>query len=574
MADETEKSKATSARRILADSANAKHRFGFQGEHGSPLTQAGDNTAPKLSDLWFIEFKTVSGLAFDKGVTVDISALAKSVSNISLATSAMPIDQYGKRIYVPTRMDFPEVTLQMYDTVDGKMFDFSREIYSKFFKNQDAKVTSANAEEVLTSSNMHGRKIPDEKHNYYHQHFEKITIYHFFGNLESYSDLQKNVGGLPKSAGTGSIQKIELINPLVTSLSFSSSDYSITELRTVDMAVQPENIRIEKTTNVNFPKWMTLGIGYLMDELVALKQPGTYVYPGDGKSIADDYDTVNDFKDFSGERESDPRNQDPFKDKWKTQNDYDKAGTSEKTNPGYMTEDLEMKKIDYEKRDRQSAQDDRRKLKELANLYNIAAFGEQGNPHADQTIEQLTKELKDNIGVINAARLKKFNTDGGESTFDEGWDFSKNDDKIPTIPGFGDLGNSNPPIQGPLPSYTSQQFGSSMINELVSSFFNNRSFNINNINNSLFGPGGLKNVMKGIAINGITSAITGRKVDGSKITDSIITNRTSTKKTSAVIVTQLPDIVENVYKRGSATSYSPGVSKTFRERQAIKDKFK
>ena len=564
MADETEKSKATSARRILADSANAKHRFGFQGEHGSPLTQAGDNTAPKLSDLWFIEFKTVSGLAFDKGVTVDISALAKSVSNISLATSAMPIDQYGKRIYVPTRMDFPEVTLQMYDTVDGKMFDFSREIYSKFFKNQDAKVTSANAEEVLTSSNMHGRKIPDEKHNYYHQHFEKITIYHFFGNLEP----SINSGD---TVGTGSIQKIELINPLVTSLSFSSSDYSITELRTVDMAVQPENIRIEKTTNVNFPKWMTLGIGYLMDELVALKQPGTYVYPGDGKSIADDYDTVNDFKDFSGERESDPRNQDPFKDKWKTQNDYDKAGTSEKTNPGYMTEDLEMKKIDYEKRERQSAQDDRRKLKELANLYNIAAFGEQGNPHADQTIEQLTKELKDNIGVINAARLKKFNTDGGESTFDEGWDFSKNDDKIPTIPGFGDLGNSNPPIQGPLPSYTSQQFGSSMINELVSSFFNNRSFNINN---SLFGPGGLKNVMKGIAINGITSAITGRKVDGSKITDSIITNRTSTKKTSAVIVTQLPDIVENVYKRGSATSYSPGVSKTFRERQAIKDKFK
>ena len=66
-------------------------------------------------------------------------------------------------------MDFPEVTLQMYDTVDGKMFDFSREIYSKFFKNQDAKVTSANAEEVLTSSNMHGRKIPDEKHNYYLQ---------------------------------------------------------------------------------------------------------------------------------------------------------------------------------------------------------------------------------------------------------------------------------------------------------------------------------------------------------------------------------------------------------------------
>jgi hypothetical protein len=374
--------------------------------------------------------------------------------------------------------------------------------------------------------------------------------------------------------GTGSIQKIELINPLVTSLSFSSSDYSITELRTVDMAVQPENIRIEKTTNVNFPKWMTLGMGYLMHELTALKQPSTYTYPGDIQTRLDGYDTVNDFEDFSDERASDPRNQDPFKDKWKTQNDYDKEGTSEKTNSGHMTEDLEMKKIDYEKRDRQNAQDDRRKLKELANLYNIAAFGEQGNPHTDQTIEVLTKELKDNIGVIDAARLKKFNTDGGESTFDEGWDFSKNDDKIPTISGFGDLGNSNPPIQGPLPSYTSQQFGSSMINELVSSFFGNRSFNINNTNNSLFGPDGLKNALKGIAINGITSAITGRKVDGSKITDGIITNRTSTKNKSAVIVTPLPDIVETVYKRGSAAPFSPGVSKTFIELQAIKAKFK
>jgi hypothetical protein len=559
-------SKANSSRRILADSANAKHRFGFAGEPGSPLTQTGIGSAPKLSDLWFIEFKTVSGLAFEKGITVDISALAKSVSHISLQTSTMPVDQSGKRVHVPTRMDFPEVTLQMYDTVDGKMFDFSREIYSKFFKNQSAKVTSANAEEVLTSSNMHGRKIPDEKHNYYHQHFEKITIYHFFGNLEKAEakDLMSSI------KGTGSIQKIELINPLVTSLSFSSSDYSITELRTVDMAVQPENIRIEKTTNVNFPKWMTLGMGYLMDELVALKQPGISAYPGDKDSLwmnsQDDYDTVNDFKEFSKE---DPRNQDPFKDKWKTQNDYDKwSPSSGKTNPGHMTEDHEMKKIDYEKRDRQNAQDDRRKLKELANLYNIAAFGEQGNPHTDQTIEVLTKELKDNIGVIDAARLKKFNTDGGESTFDEGWDFSKNDDKIPTISGFGDLGNSNPPIQGPLPSYTSQQFGSSMINELVSSFFNNRSFNINNTNNSLFGPDGLKNALKGIAINGITSAITGRKVDGSKITDGIITNRTSTKNKSAVIVTPLPDIVETVYKRGSAAPYSPGVS------QAIKDKFK
>ena len=49
------KSAKDTARRVLADSANAKHRFGFAGEHGSPITES----TPKLSDLYFIEFKAV-----------------------------------------------------------------------------------------------------------------------------------------------------------------------------------------------------------------------------------------------------------------------------------------------------------------------------------------------------------------------------------------------------------------------------------------------------------------------------------------------------------------------------------
>jgi hypothetical protein len=287
---EDRKSAKKSATRILADSSNAKHRFGFAGERGSPIT-----SAPKLSDLWFIEFKTVSGLAYDTGVTVDISALAKSVSHISLMTSTQPIDQYGKRIYVPTRVDFPEVTIQMYDTIDGKMFDVAQDIYSKFFKNQDAEVTTGNAEEVLTSSSMYGRKIPDSKHNYYHQHFEKITIYHFFGEL---ADAGRSDQGLPpsllsKNIGNGTIQKIELINPLVTSLSFSSSDYSISELRTVDMALQPENIRIEKAYQVNFPEWMSEGTDYILDELVSFKKSSTSLYPSEpGSTVPSTSDPI------------------------------------------------------------------------------------------------------------------------------------------------------------------------------------------------------------------------------------------------------------------------------------------
>ena len=77
------KSAKNTWKRVLADSANAKHRFGFAGEFGSAI-----KSAPKLSDLWFIEFKPVSG-----GRTSDtsrISALAKSVSPITIATSTMP----------------------------------------------------------------------------------------------------------------------------------------------------------------------------------------------------------------------------------------------------------------------------------------------------------------------------------------------------------------------------------------------------------------------------------------------------------------------------------------------------
>ena len=83
-------------------------------------------------------------------------------------------------------------------------------------------------------------------HEYYHQHFEKITIYHFFGNLESTSWIMSvrptkfNLG----NSGAGTLQKIELINPLVTGITFSGSDYSVTELRTTDLSIQPENIII------------------------------------------------------------------------------------------------------------------------------------------------------------------------------------------------------------------------------------------------------------------------------------------------------------------------------------------
>ena len=495
MAEDRKSAKKT-ARRVLADSSNAKHRFGFAGAPGTPIT-----TAPKLSDLWFIEYKTVSGKT---GVTLDVSGLAKSISHISLMAASQPIDQYGKRIYVPTRVDFPEVTIQMHDTVDGKMFKMAEDIYSKFFKNNDAKFTAANAEEVLTSSNMYGRKIPDSKHSYYHQSFEKITVYHFFGNLE------RGGPAAPAHAGTGKIQKIELINPLVTSLTFSPSDYSISELRTVDMSVQPENIIISNSSAANFPAWMTLGMDYMMSELTSINKPIPDIYP-----------------DHFGDTGYGPNTVDG-RFKKKSQDDRD---------------------MDSEGRD---VKDEVRKINELMRLYNKTSK----NPDSEN-IDELTKELKDNIGIIDIARKNRYMKSTPPSV-DDNQRFASPYSATyenPDIPGFGDLGDSNPAVDA-LPSYSYSDFGSSMINELVSSFFGNRSFNINNTNNSLFGS--LSNLIS-------TSS---RVISGSKISDGIKTSRTSSTPKSAVIIERLPDIVENVYKRGSEAQYSPGVS------PAIRDKFK
>jgi hypothetical protein len=529
MADERQNVKK--GKRILADSSNAKWRFGYHGAPGTPI-----KSSPKLSDLWFIEYKTVSG---NKGTTLDISGLAKSVSHISVMTSTMPVDQYGKRIYVPTRVDFPEVTISMYDTVDGRMFRMAEDIYSKFFKNQDAKFTSANAEEVLTSSHMHGRKIPDDKHNYYHQHFEKITVYHFFGNLD-----KAGPGNRSANAGAGTIQKIDLINPLVTNFTFSSSDYSISELRTVDMSIQPENIIISNEAEANFPDWMTLGMDYMLRELTSTNKHIPEIYP------------------------------DPFEYEYGAgfkANLFKK--TSSKDRGPDIIEDFEEDRINkksQEERDLtnegRDAKEEVRKLNNLMKLWNIA----NENPDSEN-IEELTKELKDSIGAIDIARRNRYMKSTPPSV-DDNQIFATPYEATyenPDVAGFGDrFGNSNPAVDS-LPSYSQLDLGSSMINELVSSFFGKRSFSVSNVNNSLFGPGGLKNVLRDVAINGLLEGISGRTVDGSKITDSVNTSRSSnSKSTSAIIVERLPDIVETVYKRGTNTPYSPGVS------QVIKDKFK
>jgi hypothetical protein len=481
----TRKSANDNARRVLSDSANAKHRFGFAGEFGSPI-----KSAPKLSDLWFIEFKTVSG-----GRTYDtsrISALAKAVSPISINTATMPIDAYGKRIYIPTRVDFPEVGITMYDTVDGKMFDMAASIYDKFFKNQDAEVTGENAEQVLTDSHAYGRKIPDGKHEYYHQHFEKITIYHFFGNLA-----QQGPGNRSANAGAGSVQKIELINPLVTNITFSPSDYSSTDLRTMDFSCQPENIIIGSPDSVLFPDWMTLGMDYMLDELSPRgSHKSAALYPD---KFADG--PRNEYSRFKKKSRADGT------EEW-----VDAQGNKRTNVFGDDEHKREQSEslIDPLRIENQKDKDTNRKLRELMTLYNatISHPGEAANNEA------LAEALKRNIGVIDAARANRFSKESSKTYIDEGNPFETPYSTTytnPDIPTFGGIGDSNPP-KNQYPQYTTD-LGTSMIQELIGSFFGKRKFDVGNITGAIVnkiigndGKSGTKNILGSVLTDGMISS--------------------------------------------------------------------
>ena len=489
------KSGEDTPRRVLADSKNAKYRFGFAGDRGSPILKA-----PKLSDLWYIEFNTVTD-KFTRD-TQGISALAKAVGGISITTSTMPIDQYGKRVYVPTRVDFPEVNITMYDTVDGTMFGVAESIYSKFFKNQVmGKVSGANAEAVLTSSHRHGRKVPDASHEYYHQHFEKITVYHFFGNLDS-PMLGAPPTSLPRNAGHGKIQKIELINPLVTNISFSPSDYSATELRTVDFAIQPENIIIEQVAeDVAFPHWMTQGMDYMQEKLspqLVRKEGDIYGQRNPNSVTFGDGEHERKLK-YSGMKEED------------------------------IQKEVEKEKL---RKDDQAYKDTNRKLSDLMKLYNaqITNPNEQGN-------EALEGYLKENMDVIDAARAERFYTGNIKNYTDEGNQFPTPYEATytnPDIPTFGGIGDSNPP-KTLFPSYNTD-VGNALVQELIGSFFGRRKFDSSNVTEAF------KNKMIEATGFPMNMAIDGRRVlDGAK--GSAQGAYVTTTKANQSVVTNQPPVV-------------------------------
>ena len=182
---------------IVRDSSGAAKKYGFSSSHGTALS-----SAPKLSDQWFLEFKTTDGKNAE-----EYSAYAKSVSPITIQTTTQPVDKYGRRIYIPTRVDFPEVTVSLYDKVDGSTMNFVNELYARHFKNSSMNVDTGLAEE-LKSNVSHGRKIVETDDVF--KSFSYVTVYHWFGDQK----------------GKGHSQRIVLVNPLITSITFSNNDYA------------------------------------------------------------------------------------------------------------------------------------------------------------------------------------------------------------------------------------------------------------------------------------------------------------------------------------------------------------
>lgn len=218
---------------FFVGSGNALHRFGLIGDpvNSTPLP------TPKMTDMWYLELYTNDG-----NQTNIYSRNVKTVSDVQIDITNTSIDQYGKRIYVPQRVDFSPITVMLYDTVDGKIFDLVSSVYEYGFKNNTVKSLEIN--DAIRNKSNYGLKNKDNSPQPQNHYFTQINIYHF-GSI--YKDSIKH--------------RIAISNPLITSMSFSNHDYSTSEVRTVTITLQPENIMIDSRAIPSaLPDWISAGV--------------------------------------------------------------------------------------------------------------------------------------------------------------------------------------------------------------------------------------------------------------------------------------------------------------------------
>lgn len=182
-------------------------------------------------------------------------------------------------------------------------------------------------------------------------------------------------------------------------------------------------------------------------------------------------------------------------------------------------------------------------------LYNatISHPGEAANNEA------LAEALKRNIGVIDAARANRFskNSIHPKNQFATPYVATY---KNPDIPGFGGIGDSNPP-KNMFPQY-STDIGDSLVQELIGSFFGKRKFDVSNIKQAF--------TNKMIEATGFPMNMA---IDGRRIIDGAKGSAQGAYQTTEKALKPTKQETTPVFKTNS-TDYPLGVS------QVIKDKFK
>lgn len=204
-------------------SSNAMYKFGL--DSSGPTT-----SIPKMTDLWYAKIFDVNG----QNLKVRHKNV-KSVSDIDIQMLTETVNQYGKRIHVPTRVDFPSVTITFYDTMDGAIFKMAREVYEYQFGNN--RLNPESKFQMADPSGLSGRTSGPSNSQAWH-YFTKIELWHM------------------KSGGT--YDRIVIANPIVTSISFSDSNYQTSDVKTITMTMDPENIILrENDTDSAMPEWIT-----------------------------------------------------------------------------------------------------------------------------------------------------------------------------------------------------------------------------------------------------------------------------------------------------------------------------
>ena len=428
---------------VVQDNKNAKNRFGFGGV--GPIT-----LAPKTGDMFYLEFHDSEPI--DGNKKLPFNQFAKGVSGVSVATTTIPIDRYGKRVYIPTRMDYPEVQISMYDIVNGKMFDFAQGLYEQFFRNGTMKTDSANIEQSINANpdEVQGRQFSN-KGKSFHNSLEKVVIFHFFGNIDGTTDQGdprnesqnvKNDRTVPRS---GAIQKIELINPIVTNITFGPSDYADGQLRTIEIGLQPENVVFSSVTEeVTFPRWLMDGLPVEVETAISDVEGGNYS-TAKTQFLTDKLNELISPSQFEGNETF-------------VQN----------TNPQFQQALNSRQKFNA-----QNNVINQQKFDELAKLNNKLAFSATTSPDADGEADIIRQEIQEAISRHGFVEALPTNERFADPFVPE--------TKYPQVADFANLGNT---YDGGTGRYGGSNLGGAIKNELVNAFFNGRSINWGNIRDS------------------------------------------------------------------------------------------